>query len=95
MGTDLDNQSESLVADLVLKLIDQSDAIFLLVEAHDANASLGATERVIRYALPRINQLVLSGEHKQIESIASEFAEKLVKEDREQEIRELIRAFAQ
>jgi len=98
MGTDLDNQSETRVADLVLNLIDQSDKVFLLIQAHQPHLPLGAASKVFHYSLQhpeRIGWVVLSGDHEEAERIAGAFATKFIKESREEKIKSLIREFAQ
>jgi hypothetical protein len=98
MGTDLDNQSEAMVADLVLNLIDRSDLVFLLIQAHQPNLPLGAASKVFHYSLQhqeRIGRVVLSGEHEEAEQIAGRFAAKFIKENNEEKIKGLIKEFAQ
>ncbi len=98
MGTDLDNQSEAMVADLVLNLIDRSDLVFLLIQAHQPHLPLGAASTVFHYSLQhqdRIGRVVLSGEHEEAEQIAGRFAAKFIKENREEKIKDLIKEFAQ
>ena len=98
MGTDLDNQSEAIVADLVLNLIDRSDLVFLLIQAHQPHLPLGAVSKVFHYSLQhqeRIGRVVLSGEHEEAEQIAGRFAAKFIKENNEEKIKGLIKEFAQ
>jgi hypothetical protein len=98
VGTDLDNQSEAVVADLVLNLIDQSDQVFLLIQAHQPHLPLGAASKVFHHSLQhqeRIRRVVLSGEHEEAEQIAGHFAAKFIKESSEEKIKDLIKDFAQ
>ena len=98
VGTDLDNQSEAIVADLVINLIDQSDKVFLLIQAHQPHLPLGSASKVFHHSLQhreRLGRVVLSGEHEETERIASAFAVKFVKENSEEKIKALIKEFAQ
>ena len=98
MGTDLDNQSEAIVADLVVNLIGQSDKVFLLIQAHQPDLPLGAASKVFHYSLQhpeRIGRVVLSGEHEEAERIAGGFDTKFIKESSEEKIKGLIQEFAQ
>ena len=98
MGTELDNQSVGQVADLVLKLIDQSDSVFLLILANSPDEPLGAGMNLIHYclrAIDRVERVVLFGDHSLTEDSTMEFEEKFVKVGSEEEIKTQIREFAQ
>jgi len=98
MGTDLDNHSDDIVTGLVRRLIDQADTVFLLVEVNDPRSPLGATSSIIQHCLQyqdRVGNIVLSGNHEETERLSGGFSEKFIKEDREENIKQLIKAFTQ
>jgi hypothetical protein len=98
VGTDLDSQSEAVVVDLVLKLIDQSDMVFLLVIAHNPALSPGCAARVLNYLLKRPEHaavVVLCGDHKTMEELVRGYEERIHKESQPEKIKTLIKEFAQ
>jgi hypothetical protein len=98
VGTDLDSQSEAVVVDLVLKLIDQSDTVFVLVISHNPEFPPGCTTKVLNYLLKRPEiaaGVVLCGDHQTVENLVHGYEEKFHKESKNERIRTLIQEFAQ
>ena len=97
VGTDLDCQSESYIANLVIKLIQDAEQIFLLVVADPSSSSLGgslpAFHQLIK-AKEKIHLAVLSGEHAIAEKMLIPFQENFKKQNDEELIKKLIKQFA-
>jgi hypothetical protein len=96
IGTDLDSQSDAYVADLVIKLISQADAVFLLVIAKQG-MPLGVANSMLNNLLKinkKIEQAVLYGHHDYAEKLLATFKDRFKKTDNEDDVRKLIQAFA-
>jgi hypothetical protein len=96
MGTDLDSQSDAYVADLVVKLVDQAKAVFLLVNAHP-DVPLGVANIMLNNLLKnreRITHAVLCGHHEFAEKLLRPFGEKFKKVEEEGAIKKLLQEFA-
>jgi hypothetical protein len=93
LGTDLDNQSETMIADLVAKLIDQSEKVFLLVEIHEPGQSLGGIARLLDHLKghPKAG-VVVCGNPDEVQKIG--FDGQIFEADPER-IKEQIKKFAQ
>lgn len=63
LGADLDNQSEQHIADLVVRLIGQSEAVFVLMEVHE-QAPLGSIPLVLGalQQSKKLSSFVISGQ---------------------------------
>jgi hypothetical protein len=98
IGTDLDSQSEPVIADLVLKLIDQAKQVFLFVQARDSNFQLGTSQRVFQYLTTvqeKIQMVVLCGDHRTVEQMLRPVGAPFVKELDPEKIRKLIQEFGE
>lgn len=65
IGAELDNQSETAVADLVIRLTDQVQSLFVFVQAK-ADQPLGATLRLFHHLIKnekKVHRIILSGSH--------------------------------
>jgi len=97
MGTDIDNQSESTVIDLVIKLIEQAESLFVFIVANP-DASIGSTDKMLRYLLQhktKVLKLVMLGQHEATERSVLEFEGRFLKAENPDQVKELIRAFAE
>ena len=97
VGADLDSQSEPVIADWIIKLIDQSSWVFILVEPVSAELPAGVITRVVRHALEKnkLSKIILTAGHLQISSMSESSPGIFIREHKEEKIRELIREFAQ
>lgn len=96
IGTDLDSQSDAYVADLVIKLISQASAVFLLVIAKQG-VPLGVANSMLNNLLKineKIDQVVLYGHHDYAEKLLSPFKDRFKKTDNEDDVKKLIKDFA-
>lgn len=65
IGAELDNQSETAVADLVIRLTDQVQSLFVFVQAK-ADQPLGVTLRLFHHLIKnekKVDRVILSGSH--------------------------------
>jgi hypothetical protein len=97
VGTDLDCQSEGYIAELVLKLVNEADQIFLFVLADDPSLSLGGALPVLNQLMKskdKVHMAVLSGEHAMAQKMLTPFQENFKKQSDDDLIRKLIKQFA-
>lgn len=96
IGTDIDNQSESTVLDIVLRLIDQTQTVFIVVLIQPETTP-GGTEKIfhhIRNLSEKVYRIILSGENDWIATSLKPLSKRIVQEQKEEEIRKHIEAFA-
>jgi hypothetical protein len=96
ISAEMDNQSESTIADLAIRLTTQTEKIFLLLKA-DPEEPFGATLKVLNHLLRNDHQLhtvILSGNHDQTERLLQSLSDRFIKENDVEKIKEKIRAFA-
>ncbi|HCZ34348.1 MAG TPA: hypothetical protein DHV26_00310 [Cytophagales bacterium] len=97
IGAELDNQSDGSIADLVIRLCDQVEAVFVLINAQPEEP-LGVTLKLIQHLLRKeenIYKVVLAGNHLILERLLSTLNEKFIKEIDPEKIKPVIRSFAQ
>ncbi|HNT49576.1 MAG TPA: hypothetical protein PLM56_14095 [Cyclobacteriaceae bacterium] len=97
IGAELDNQSDGAIADLVIRLCDQAESVFVLIQAQPEE-SLGVTLKLIHHLLrkeEKIYQVILAGNHISLERLLNPLAEKFVKETETEKLKTAIRLFAQ
>ena len=97
MGTDIDNQSESTVIDLVIKLAEQAEHLFVIVVAR-SEAHPGSADKMFRFLFDhknKVQQFVLLGEHASIEKAAQHFEDRFLKAESMDHAKKLIRDFAE
>ncbi|HZX73204.1 MAG TPA: hypothetical protein VFE57_02205 [Cyclobacteriaceae bacterium] len=97
MGTDIDNESESTVIDLVIKLIDQAESLFVFIVANP-DTSIGSADKMLRYLLQhetKVFQLVMLGQHEAIEKSTLKFNGRFLQAENLDQVKKLIRDFAE
>jgi hypothetical protein len=97
VGTDLDCQSEPYIAELVTKLIAESEKVFVLINANNEALPLGAALKVLNHlikAKEKVHLALLSGEHEIAEKMLRPFEENFKKQNDDALIRKLIKQFA-
>jgi hypothetical protein len=97
IGTDVDNQSEGHVVDLVKKLIAQSQQTFLYVCVTHEEQPLNHVLSLINYMFQhkdKIHLVVFSGKHASAEKLCRALNDKFIKNDQEELIRKMIKQFA-
>ena len=97
MCTDFDNESESTVIDLVIKLAEQAEFIFVFIAAN-SEAPVGSVVKMIRYLLQndgKVQNLIMLGEHSAIEQHAQNFEQRFIKAGNIEEVKKLVRDFAE
>jgi hypothetical protein len=96
IGAEIDNQTESSIVDVVIKLCNQANQIFVLIQAQPEE-SIGSVLKLLNHLLRnelQIHAIVLSGNHEQAEKLLRTLNERFKKEDDQEKIKELIREFA-
>jgi hypothetical protein len=96
IGAEMDNQSDPTIADLIIKLVSQSNAIFVFIQT-DENEPLGSILKVVNHLLKmdaQLHSIVISGKNMRVENLLSSIQEKIILEKDLQKIKEKIRAFA-
>lgn len=97
IGAELDNQSDGSIADLVIRLCDQMELVFVLIHAQPEEP-LGVTLKLIQHLLrkeEKIYKIVLKGNHLSLERLLNSLHEKFVKENEPEKIKSAIQSFAQ
>lgn len=97
IGAELDNQSDGAIADLVIRLCDQAELVFVLIQTKPEE-SLGVTLKLIHHLLrkeEKIYKVILADNHISLERLLNPLAEKFVKENETEKIKADIRLFAQ
>ncbi len=96
IGAEIDNQSDGAIVEVVVKLCGQVDQIFVLIQASPDQA-IGSTLKLLNHLLRNDHQVytvVLSGNHEQAEKLLRTLDQRFKKEDDQEKIKELIKAFA-
>jgi hypothetical protein len=96
IGAEIDNQSESSIVDVVIKLCSQMTQIFILIQAQPEE-SIGSTLKLLNHLLrneQQVHTIVLSGNHEQAEKLLRTLDQRFKKEDDQEKIREWIKDFA-
>jgi hypothetical protein len=96
IGAEIDNQSDGDIVEMVVKLCGQMDQIFILIQAHP-DESIGSTLKLLNHLLRNAHQvhtIVLSGNHELAEKLLRTLDKRFKKEDDQEKIKELIKAFA-
>jgi hypothetical protein len=97
IGAELDNQSESSIADLVIRLCDQVESVFVLIHSQPEEP-LGVTLKLIQHLLrkeEKIYKIILSGNHLSLERLLKPLREKFEIENDQEKIKSVIQLFAQ
>jgi len=96
IGAEIDNQSESSIVDVIMKLCSQVNQIFILIQAQP-DESIGSTLKLLNHLLRNDHQIykvVLAGNHAQAEKLLATLQQKFRKENDDVKIKELIKEFA-
>ncbi len=96
IGAEIDNQSDSSIVDVVIKLCSQVNKIFILIQAQP-DESLGSTLKLLNHLLRnehQVHTVVLSGDHELAGKLLSTLEQRFQKEDDLTKIKDLIRDFA-
>lgn len=96
IGTEIDNQSEGSIVDVVIKLCSQMSQIFILIQAQPEE-SIGSTLKLLNHLLrneQQVHTIVLSGNHEQAEKLLRTLDQRFKKEDDQEKIKEWIKDFA-
>jgi|GEM_PF-833789 len=96
MGTDIDNESESTVIDLVIRLIEQAESTFVFISVM-SEAGLGSADKVMRFLFQnksKTNYIIILGEHEIIEKSILNFGGQFLQAKNHEEVKNLIHNFA-
>ncbi|MBP9927242.1 MAG: hypothetical protein KBF45_14770 [Cyclobacteriaceae bacterium] len=96
IGAEMDNQSDASIADLVIKLCDQMQSIFVSIQAQPTEP-FGSTLKLLNNLLrtnQKIHAVVLSGDHEQAEKLFKHLQSRFRKESDAEKIKILIKEFA-
>lgn len=96
IGAEIDNQSESAIVDVIIKLCNKVDQIFILIQAQP-DESLGSVLKLLNHLLRndhQVHTIVLSGNHEQAEKLLRTLGQRLKKENDQEMIKEWIKEFA-
>lgn len=96
IGTEIDNQSEGSIVDVVIKLCSQMSQIFILIQAQPEE-SIGTTLKLLNHLMRnehQVHTIVLSGNHEQAEKLLRTMDQRFKKEDDQEKIKEWIKDFA-
>ncbi len=96
IGAEMDNQSDASISDLVIRLCDQVQSVFILIQAQP-NEPLGATLKLLNHLLrapEKIHSVVISGNHEQAQKLMATIGERFKKEDDSEKIKTRIKEFA-
>lgn len=96
IGAELDNQSETVVADLVIRLTDQVQSLFVFVQAK-ADQPLGSTLRLFHHLIKnekKLNRVILSGSHDLVTKMLTPLGDRFSNDSDQEIIRSEIKRFA-
>ncbi len=96
LGTDLDNQSDPYIINLVKQLLDQSQQSFLFIEVANENQPLDSLLSLVNHLFSmeeKIHLIVLSGKHTTLERMLGTFEDKFVKSSDDVVTKKMIRQF--
>jgi hypothetical protein len=96
IGTEMDNQSDASIANLVIKLCDQMQSIFVFIQAQPEQP-LGAALKVLNHLMRSKNKIyavAFVGSNEQAERLMNTLQEKFIREDSADKIKDRIKEFA-
>jgi hypothetical protein len=96
IGAEIDNQSESSIVDVMIKLCNQVDQIFILIQAQP-DESIGSVLKLLNHLMRndhQIHTVVLTGNHEQAEKLLRTLGQRFKKEDDQEKIKDWIKKFA-
>ena len=97
IGTDIDGQSDGVVINLLMTLIHQVDKVFVLINIHDPSEPSGNLFSALT-GITKVEKPVtvaLSGDHPALEALRGILDKRLIRVNHLEEIKKLIREFAQ
>src|SRR6478752_287756 len=83
MAADVDSQSDATVVELVTRLVDQSEKVFVLIYA-EPETPLGSCSKLLTHFFKiesKLDCLVLSGKNEMVEKMVKPFGQKLKTEE--------------
>jgi bifunctional ADP-heptose synthase (sugar kinase/adenylyltransferase) len=96
IGAEMDNQSDASIANLVIKLCDQMQSIFVFIQAQPEQP-LGAALKVLNHLMRSKNKIyavAFVGSNEQAERLMNTLQEKFIREDSADKIKDRIKEFA-
>jgi hypothetical protein len=96
IGAEMDNQSDASIADLVIRLCDQMQSIFVFIQAQPEQP-LGTTLKVLNHLLrskSKIYAVAFNGGNDPAQRLMSTLQEKFSKDDSPDKIKDRIKEFA-
>jgi hypothetical protein len=96
IGAEMDNQSETSIADLVIRLSNQVQSVFIMIQAQP-HEPLGTSLKVLNHLLrtcEKIHSVVISGNHEQAQKLMATLGERFKMQDDPEKIKIWIREFA-
>jgi hypothetical protein len=96
IGAEIDNQSEISIVDVIIKLCDQANKIFILIQAQP-DESIGSVLKLLNHLMRndhQIHTIILAGNHEQAEKLLRTLEQRFKKEDDQGKIKEWIKEFA-
>lgn len=96
IGAEMDNQSEASIADLVIRLSNQVQSVFIMIQAQPQEplgASLKVLNHLLRYS-EKVHSVVISGNHEQAQKLMATLGERFKMQDDPEKIKIWIREFA-
>jgi len=97
MAADVDGQSDATVVDLVIRLVNQAEKVFVLIYAQ-AEVPIGSCSKLFTHffkAESKIDSIVLSGKNEMAEKMIRPFGKKLHTELDSEKIKKLVEEFAE
>lgn len=96
IGAEMDNQSDASIVNLIIRLYDQVQSVFILIQAQP-NEPISSTLKVLNHILrsnDKIHSVVLCGSHEQVEKLMGSLHERFKNEKDQEKIKIWIREFA-
>jgi hypothetical protein len=96
IGAELDGESEATVADVMIRLCEDAESLFVFITAH--GTTLGSLKKVLQHLAtlsPKLHRVVISGENDAVASLLAPVREKLLVTTSEEEIKNEISLFCQ
>jgi len=96
IGAEIDNQSDPSIAELVIRLCDQVQSVFVLIQAHP-NEPLGTVLKVLNHLLrtnEKIHLVVFCGNHEQGEKLMGSLHKRFKKEEDPEKIKIWMKEYA-
>jgi hypothetical protein len=94
IGTDIDSESESAVIDLVIKLAEQAESLFVFISVMP-DAAVGSADKMMQHLhQSKIHQVVVLGENSMVEKYAQNFEGRFLRAKDNEEVKKRIHDFA-